>query len=151
MVDAREADYLTEQPPLDLAGLEDYAEGSASQLLYAHLAALGVKSRDADHAASHLGKAVGLTTLLRASAVHASRRRSYLPLDLCAKHGVSQEDVYRVRETGSEGGTSEWKDGRVTNVRGSTGSRVASKKMGAFVTSVLCQSAVGRQGGSNRS
>lgn len=60
------------------------------QLLYLQLAAAGVQSRDADHAASHLGKAVGIATLLKGAAYHASRRRSYLPIDLCAQHRVSQ-------------------------------------------------------------
>lgn len=52
-------------------------------------------SREADHAASHLGKAVGLSLLLRGTPYQASRRRSYLPIELCVQHGVSQEDVYR--------------------------------------------------------
>lgn len=54
------------------------------------LAAAGIKHRDADHAASHLGRAVGITTLLRGMPVHAAARRSYLPVDLCAEARVSQ-------------------------------------------------------------
>jgi hypothetical protein len=50
----------------------------------------GVANKDADHAASHVGKAVGITTLLRGTGYHASRRRSYLPIELCAEHGLSQ-------------------------------------------------------------
>ncbi|KAG1668088.1 hypothetical protein FOA52_010498 [Chlamydomonas sp. UWO 241] len=94
MIDTREADMLDGQPPLDMTGLEKYAEGTASQLMYLQLAAAGIASRDADHAASHLGKAVGLATLLKGTPFHAARRRSYLPLDLCSEHGVSQEDIY---------------------------------------------------------
>ncbi len=123
ILDTREADLLEPQPPLLMEGLETYAEGTASQvrwevhstfrepvllpllhndhsrgppaqLLYLQLGAAGIGSREADHAASHLGKAVGIATLLRGSGFHAQSRRSYLPLDLCAKHGVSQEDVY---------------------------------------------------------
>jgi NADH dehydrogenase [ubiquinone] 1 alpha subcomplex assembly factor 6 len=60
-----------------------------------HTRTAGVGSREADHAASHLGKAVGIALLLRGTPFQASRRRSYLPLELCAQHGVSQEDVYR--------------------------------------------------------
>jgi NADH dehydrogenase [ubiquinone] 1 alpha subcomplex assembly factor 6 len=33
--------------------------------------------------------------LLRASPYHAARRRSYIPLDVAAKHGLAQEDLYR--------------------------------------------------------
>lgn len=55
----------------------------------------GVVSREVDHAASHVGKAVGISLLLRGTPYQASRRKSYLPLDLCAPHKVSQEDIYR--------------------------------------------------------
>ncbi|KAL6764010.1 terpenoid synthase [Haematococcus lacustris] len=94
LLEAREADALDTQPPLAVDGLEQYAEGTASQLLYLQLAAVGVQSREADHAASHLGKAVGIATLLRGLPYHAARRRSYVPMDLAVKYGVSQEDVY---------------------------------------------------------
>ncbi|KXZ44272.1 hypothetical protein GPECTOR_70g503 [Gonium pectorale] len=94
IIDVREADFVDPQPPLDLSALEQYAEGTASQLLYLQLAAAGVKDREADHAASHLGRAAGIATLLRGTASHAASRRSYLPVDLCAESRVSQEDVY---------------------------------------------------------
>lgn len=55
----------------------------------------GVVSRDADHAASHLGKAIGVALLLRGTPYQASKRRSYLPLELCSQHKISQEDIYR--------------------------------------------------------
>lgn len=42
-----------------------------------------------------MGKAVGLSALLRGTAHHAARRRCYLPVDICAKHRVSQEQLYR--------------------------------------------------------
>ncbi|GIL51418.1 hypothetical protein Vafri_7413 [Volvox africanus] len=94
IIDCREADFLDPQPPLDLQALEKYAEGTSSQLMYLQLAAAGIKHRDADHAASHLGRAAGITTLLRGTAMHAASRRCYLPVDLCAAARVSQEDVY---------------------------------------------------------
>ncbi|XP_076470134.1 NADH dehydrogenase (ubiquinone) complex I, assembly factor 6-like [Babylonia areolata] len=77
--------------------VEKYAENTASSLHYLMLECLGVKNIHADHAASHLGKAQGLTTLLRALPYHAQRRRVYLPLELIVKHKVSQEDVIRGR------------------------------------------------------
>jgi NADH dehydrogenase [ubiquinone] 1 alpha subcomplex assembly factor 6 len=61
-----------------------------AQLLYLQLAAAGAGDRTTDHVASHLGKAIGLTTLLRGVPHHAAQRRSHLPLDLCAQHGLSQ-------------------------------------------------------------
>lgn len=43
----------------------------------------GVKNVHADHAASHVGKAQGIVTCLRAVPYHSSRRRVYLPMDIC--------------------------------------------------------------------
>ncbi|KAK7113841.1 NADH dehydrogenase (ubiquinone) complex I, assembly factor 6-like [Littorina saxatilis] len=77
--------------------LEKYAEVTASSLHYLTLACLGIQNVHADHAASHIGKAQGLTTVLRAIPHHAQRRRVYLPLDLILKHKLSQEDVMRGR------------------------------------------------------
>ena len=48
-----------------MADLESYAEATASSLAYATLEALGVRDLAADHAASHVGKAVALSTLLK--------------------------------------------------------------------------------------
>ncbi|CAG5116462.1 unnamed protein product [Candidula unifasciata] len=65
--------------------VEDYAEQVNSSLYYLLLECLGIKNVHADHAASHLGKAQGIVTLLRATPHHASRRRVYLPMEVLAK------------------------------------------------------------------
>ncbi|XP_047584175.1 NADH dehydrogenase (ubiquinone) complex I, assembly factor 6 isoform X2 [Lutra lutra] len=75
--------------------LENYAENTQSALLYLTLEILGVKDLHADHAASHIGKAQGIVTCLRATPYHGSRRRVFLPMDICMLHGVSQEDFLR--------------------------------------------------------
>ena len=36
-----------------------------------------------------------MSLLLRGTPYQATKRRSYLPLELCSQHKVSQEDVYR--------------------------------------------------------
>ncbi|XP_025116100.1 NADH dehydrogenase (ubiquinone) complex I, assembly factor 6-like isoform X2 [Pomacea canaliculata] len=77
--------------------VEKYAENTVSSLHYLMLECLGVKNVHADHAASHIGKAQGLTTLLRATPYHAQQRRVYLPIDIIVKNKVSQEDVIRGR------------------------------------------------------
>lgn len=43
----------------------------------------GVTDVHADHAASHIGKAQGIVTCLRATPYHSSRRKVYLPMDIC--------------------------------------------------------------------
>ncbi|GLJ56082.1 hypothetical protein SUGI_1204010 [Cryptomeria japonica] len=94
-IKARIEDTEMETPPVSLADLEQYSENTSSVLLYLMLQAGGIQSTSADHAASHIGKASGLVLLLRATAYHASRRRSYIPLEIAAKHGLSQEEIYR--------------------------------------------------------
>ncbi len=73
------------QQPRTLADVEEYAEQTASSLYYLSLETMGVKNVNADHVASHIGKAYGLTTLLRGVPFHASRKQIYLPMDLTTK------------------------------------------------------------------
>ena len=42
----------------------------------------GVREVGADHAASHVGKAEGVVTLLRAAAYHRTKRNVLLPMDI---------------------------------------------------------------------
>ncbi|KAM3873193.1 NADH dehydrogenase (ubiquinone) complex I, assembly factor 6 [Diretmus argenteus] len=79
----------------NLQELEAYSENTQSSLLYLLLECLGLKDIHADHAASHIGKAQGIVTCLRATPYHSSRRRVYLPMDVCMLHGTSQEDFIR--------------------------------------------------------
>ncbi|XP_059920211.1 NADH dehydrogenase (ubiquinone) complex I, assembly factor 6 isoform X1 [Gadus macrocephalus] len=79
----------------NLQELEAYSENTQSSLLYLLLESLGVKNVHADHAASHIGKAQGIVTCLRAVPYHSSRRKVYLPMDVCMLHGASQEDFIR--------------------------------------------------------
>ncbi|XP_036395229.1 NADH dehydrogenase (ubiquinone) complex I, assembly factor 6 isoform X1 [Megalops cyprinoides] len=79
----------------NLQELESYAENTQSSLLYLLLESLGVKDVHADHAASHIGKAHGIVTCLRATPYNSRRRKVYLPMDICMLHGASQEDFIR--------------------------------------------------------
>ncbi|XP_051920500.1 NADH dehydrogenase (ubiquinone) complex I, assembly factor 6 isoform X2 [Hippocampus zosterae] len=79
----------------NLQELESYAENTQSSLLFLLLESLGVKDVHADHAASHVGKAHGIVTCLRATPHHSSRRKVYLPMDICMLHRASQEDFIR--------------------------------------------------------
>ncbi|XP_075937407.1 NADH dehydrogenase (ubiquinone) complex I, assembly factor 6 isoform X3 [Anarhichas minor] len=79
----------------NLQELETYSENTQSSLIYLLLECLGLKNVHADHAASHIGKAQGIVTCLRATPYHSSRRKVYLPMDVCMLHGASQEDFIR--------------------------------------------------------
>ncbi|KAH7421233.1 hypothetical protein KP509_13G047200 [Ceratopteris richardii] len=95
IIDARQSDLEMEGAPRTMLDVEKYAENTASAILYLTLEAAGVRSTSADHAASHVGKAEGIGLLLRASPHHSLFRRTYIPIEIAAKHSVSQEDIYR--------------------------------------------------------
>uniref|UniRef100_A0A3P8RY82 NADH dehydrogenase (ubiquinone) complex I, assembly factor 6 n=1 Tax=Amphiprion percula TaxID=161767 RepID=A0A3P8RY82_AMPPE len=94
IVTEREKD-LDDKAYRNLQELEAYSENTQSSLIYLLLECLGVKNVHADHAASHIGKAKGIVTCLRATPYHSSRRKVYLPMDICMLHGASQEDFIR--------------------------------------------------------
>ncbi|XP_043974036.1 NADH dehydrogenase (ubiquinone) complex I, assembly factor 6 isoform X2 [Gambusia affinis] len=94
IVTEREKD-LDDRAYKNLQELEKYSENTQSSLLYLLLECLGVKNVHADHAASHIGKAQGIATCLRATPYNSSRRKVYLPMDICMLHGASQEDFIR--------------------------------------------------------
>lgn len=96
LVDARALD-LTEEPPADLAALEDYAEGTAASLVSLGCEALGVRAPAAHAAARHVGIAWALVGLVRAVPFHAARRRLYLPRDLLEGAGMTAEEVFQRR------------------------------------------------------
>ncbi|XP_062847349.1 NADH dehydrogenase (ubiquinone) complex I, assembly factor 6 isoform X2 [Trichomycterus rosablanca] len=94
MVAEREKD-MDDRAYRNLQELESYSENTQSSLFYLMLETLGVKNVHADHAASHIGKAQGIVTCLRAIPYHSQRRKVYLPMDICMLHGASQEDFIR--------------------------------------------------------
>ncbi|KAF7365215.1 UPF0551 protein, mitochondrial [Mycena venus] len=86
----------TQSANLPADALVAHAESVSSSVLYLLLALRGLSgAEDLAHAASHLGTAQTLATLLWSLPHHASQRRLPIPLDLCARHGVKQEDVFR--------------------------------------------------------
>ncbi len=94
VLEARARDLDSVQPQT-MAELEEYAEYTASSLLYLTLESLGVRHPTADHAASHAGKAVGIATLLRGTRFHASQQAVYVPLELQRAFKVNVNDILR--------------------------------------------------------
>ena len=76
-----------------LEQLESYAEETASSLFYLHLEALGIKNRNLEHACGHLGKSLGITTILRS--IPYSLPDLFIPSEILIKNGVASEDVIR--------------------------------------------------------
>ncbi|TVY29905.1 NADH dehydrogenase (ubiquinone) complex I,assembly factor [Lachnellula hyalina] len=104
--------YIDNRPYTNMEALETYAENTYSTLMYLTLAALPLNSMATDHVASHIGKAVGITAVLRGlpliafppppnhhnnnSAFGGGRQGAVvLPLDVMAEAGVKEEEVFR--------------------------------------------------------
>jgi NADH dehydrogenase [ubiquinone] 1 alpha subcomplex assembly factor 6 len=86
---------------MTLESLTNHAESTSSTVLYLLLSILKLSTSNVSHAASHLGIAQTLSTLLRALPFHISKARMVIPAEITAKHDVMQEDVFR---KGAEGG-----------------------------------------------
>ncbi|NXG90759.1 NDUF6 factor, partial [Stercorarius parasiticus] len=82
IIDEREKN-LDDRAYRNIQELETYAENTQSALLYLTLEMLGVRDIHADHAASHIGKAQGIVTCLRATPYHSTRQKVFLPMDVC--------------------------------------------------------------------
>ena len=80
---------------LTIDSLTSHAESTSSTVLYLLLSLLSLSSSNLSHAASHLGTAQTITTLLRALPFHSKNKRMVIPAEITAKHGVNQEDVFR--------------------------------------------------------
>ncbi|XP_061387930.1 NADH dehydrogenase (ubiquinone) complex I, assembly factor 6 homolog [Musca vetustissima] len=93
LVNAR--DRAPNEPFVTIKDLETYAEQTYSSLLYLLVQLTGVKDMNVDHAASHLGKAQGIVTLLRSVPYTKRSQALNIPQEVLIKNGVSQERVLR--------------------------------------------------------
>lgn len=67
-----------------LDAMETYAEQTASSLLYLQLEALGIRNSNIEHACGHLGKAIGIATLLKGFPHALQSQRIYIPSQILA-------------------------------------------------------------------
>ncbi|KAI4503418.1 hypothetical protein M0802_001640 [Mischocyttarus mexicanus] len=94
LIDAR-LDKLEKSIFPNIQAIENYSENAVSSVYYLLLEANGIKNINADHAASHLGKAHGIITLIRSIPYHAQKRVVILPEDILMKHNISSETILR--------------------------------------------------------
>ncbi|KAG0323767.1 NADH dehydrogenase (ubiquinone) complex I, assembly factor 6 [Dissophora globulifera] len=94
MITEREQN-LSDPQFMTISQMETYCENTFGSLLYLQLESVGVKSLEADHAASHLAKAMGIATMLRAFPFHMQQNRMVIPAEITAKHNLSQEALFR--------------------------------------------------------
>lgn len=81
----------------DLAGLELYCYRVASCVGILCIGIFGDQSETAQRYAKHLGLALQYTNILRDIGEDAARGRVYLPSDLLARHGLSEQDMLECR------------------------------------------------------
>ncbi|KAG2155837.1 isoprenoid synthase domain-containing protein [Suillus bovinus] len=93
IIEAREQE-LHNQTHLTLESMTSHAESTSSTFLYLLLEMLKLPSSTLAHAASHLGVAQSLTTLLRALPFHASKGVMVIPAEITAKHNVNQQEIF---------------------------------------------------------
>jgi len=82
-----------------IAELEAYAEATSSSVLYASMECAGATTLDGDHAASHVGKAIGLANAIRSVPFHARHGRLPIPMETLAASGAVEQDFLRGEST----------------------------------------------------
>ena len=92
LIDARAFDVETKSMP-DMAALDAYLNNTAGALFALTADILGARGDSVGQAALSAGKAYGLTGLMRALPVHASRGLLFLPEEALRHHGTSPEEV----------------------------------------------------------
>ncbi|KAL3280826.1 hypothetical protein HHI36_004057 [Cryptolaemus montrouzieri] len=92
-------EHLTLTHFRNLEEMEKYAENTVSIIYYLILEGCGVKNVRADHVASHLGKAQGITNLLRS--IGLARHLNFVPIpqDILLKNVLSEEDILKGRSS----------------------------------------------------
>lgn len=70
---------------MTMKDLELYCENTYSSILYLQLEALGCKKFNADLVCSHIGKAIGLTTIIRSIPSQINQNKISLPVELMKK------------------------------------------------------------------
>ena len=89
--------YLNDLPFMTLHDAEEYGDYAVSSIFYILLEYLQCENGAAEHAASHLGKACSLVTLIRSVPHFIQQKKVFLPTELCFHHSVSHEDIIRNR------------------------------------------------------
>ena len=96
LVQAKVSDVEYVAPPASIAELDAYNESTYSSLLYLALQCIAGQqaSVQADHVASHVGKALGLTRMLQSLPTQARQQRCYIPATIMQQCRVEEQSVW---------------------------------------------------------
>ena len=92
LIDIREK-HLNNKPFMSLDDAETYGEYAVSPIFYLIMEGLNTITENSNLAASYLGKASSLVTLIRSVQYFTQKRIVLLPIELCYKYSLSQEDI----------------------------------------------------------
>jgi phytoene synthase len=98
LIDEHQFDLYNDPMPTK-AALEGYINDTSSALFLLGAAIAGVQSDEIDHLARHAGLALGMTRVMAALPLDASRRQLFVPLQLLESHGSGIEEVFAGKET----------------------------------------------------
>jgi len=86
---------LSPPPFPNIDSLETHLSKTSIPLYYLLLESLGLTSLELDHICSHIGLCVGIVTTIRGVPFRLKLNELPLPLDICAKYHLVQEQVFR--------------------------------------------------------
>jgi 15-cis-phytoene synthase len=93
LIDEHQFDLYNDPMPT-MAALEGYINETASALFSLGASIAGWQSPEIAHLARHAGLAQGITQVIGAMPLDASRRQLFIPLQLLERHGSGMEEVY---------------------------------------------------------
>jgi phytoene synthase len=98
LVDEHQFDLYNDPMPT-MAALEGYINDTSAALFSLATRIAGWQSPEIDHLARHAGLAQGITQVVTALPLDASRRQLFVPVQLLQQHGSSMEEVYVGKDT----------------------------------------------------
>jgi phytoene synthase len=101
LIDEHQFDLYNDPMPT-MAALEGYINDTSSALFSLGAGIAGPQSDDIEHLehlARHAGLAQGITQVMKALPLDASRRQLFVPLQLLERHGSNMEEVFAGRQT----------------------------------------------------
>jgi phytoene synthase len=90
---------LYNDPMPTMAALEGYINDTSSAMFSLAAIIAGWQSNEMEHLARHAGLAQGMTQVIAALPLDASRRQLFMPLQLLQSHGSGIEEVFAGKET----------------------------------------------------
>jgi 15-cis-phytoene synthase len=98
LVDEHQFDLYNDPTPT-MAALEGYLNDTSSALFSLGAAVMGWQSPEIEHLARHAGFAQGMTQVIAALPLDASRRQLFVPLQLLESHGSGMDEIFAGKES----------------------------------------------------